>query len=179
MIDHQTAIRPAIDTPRLVLRPHRPSDAPRIAALANDLEVVKMTGGMPFPYGLADAEGFIARAANANLATDVDFAVELPGEGLIGGLGFFTRAELAPEVGYWLGRPYWGRGYATEMLRAAMAWARAEWGQRCVLACHFLDNPASGTVLGRAGFLYTGRVEPRPCRARGCDVVSRWMAWLA
>ena len=175
----EIATLPALTTARLTLRPHRPADAPRIAALANDYDVVKMTGGMPFPYGLVDAEGFIARARRLDLATDVEFAVELPGEGLIGGLGFFTRDEVAPEVGYWLGRPYWGRGYATEMLRGAMAWARSEWGQRCVLACHFHDNPVSGVVLGRAGFLYTGRVEPRVCRARGHDVVSRWMAWLA
>jgi RimJ/RimL family protein N-acetyltransferase len=173
------AILPALATARLALRPHRPADATRIARLANDFEVVKMTGGMPFPYGLADAEAFVARAGAADLATDVEFAVELPGEGLIGGLGFFTRDEVAPEVGYWLGRPYWGRGYASEMLKGAMAWARSEWGQRCVLACHFVDNPASGHVLGKAGFLHTGRIEPRPCRARGHNVVSRWMVWMA
>jgi RimJ/RimL family protein N-acetyltransferase len=176
---HDIAIRPGFSTARLALRPHDGADAPRIAALASDFEVVKMTGGMPFPYALADAEAFIDRAGAADPATDVDFAVELPGEGLIGGLGFFTRDEQSPEVGYWLGRPYWGRGYATEMLRGAMAWARTQWGRRSVLACHFVDNPASGTVLGKAGFLYTGRIEPRPCRSRGEPVVSRWMVWLA
>ncbi len=179
MTEEDTAIRPALSTARLALRPHRSGDAARIAALANDFEVVKMTGRKPFPYTLADAEGFVARTRRLDLSTDVEFAVELAGEGLIGGLGFFTRDELAPEVGYWLGRPYWGRGYATEMMKGAMRWARAEWGQRCVLACHFLDNPASGTVLGKAGFLHTGRVEPRPCRARGHDVMSRWMVWMA
>jgi RimJ/RimL family protein N-acetyltransferase len=65
------------------------------------------------------------------------------------------------------------------MLLAAMDWARIDWGRRCIVACHFVDNPASGVVLGRAGFLYTGRVEPRPCRARGEAVPSRWMVWLA
>jgi RimJ/RimL family protein N-acetyltransferase len=173
------AIRRSLSTTRLTLRPHRSADAPRIAALANDFEVVRMTGGMPFPYALADAEGFIARTEKADPATDVDFAVELPGEGLIGGLGFFTREERSAEVGYWLGRDYWSRGYATEMLKGAMAWARLEWGRRSVLACHFVDNPASGTVLGKAGFLYTGRIEPRACRARGEPVVGRWMVWLA
>jgi RimJ/RimL family protein N-acetyltransferase len=65
------------------------------------------------------------------------------------------------------------------MLKGATAWAKTEWGQRCVLACHFVDNPASGRVLGKAGFLHTGRVEPRPCRARSHDVESRWMVWMA
>ena len=103
----------------------------------------------------------------------------LPGEGLIGGLGFHARGGLGPEVGYWLGRPYWGLGLASEALAAAMAWAQGEWDQRCVVAHHFVDNPASGVVLVKAGFLYTGEVAPRPCRARGEDTPSRGMVWLA
>ena len=174
-----TAPRLGVTTHRLALRPPAPADAPQIAALANDFEVVKMTGGMPFPYALADAEAFIAGAQRFDLARDVSFAIERPGEGAIGVLGFNTRGGLGPEVGYWLGRPYWNLGYASEALAAAMAWARDEWDQRCVVAHHFVDNPASGVVLIKAGFLYTGEVAPRPCRARGEPVPSRAMVWLA
>jgi len=174
-----TAPRLRLRTQRLVLRPPAAADAARLAALANDFEVVKMTGGMPFPYALDDAKGFIERSLRFDLACDVELALELPGDGLIGGLGFHARGGLGPEVGYWLGRPYWGRGLASEALAAAMAWAMGEWDQRCVVAHHFVDNPASGVVLVKAGFLYTGEIAPRPCRARGGDVPSRGMVWLA
>ena len=174
-----TAPRLRLRTQRLVLRPPAAADAARMAALANDFEVVKMTGGMPFPYAQADAEAFIERSLRFDLSRDVAFTLELPGDGLIGGLGFHARGGLGPEVGYWLGRPYWGRGLASEALAAAMAWANGEWDQRCAVAHHFVDNPASGVVLVKAGFLYTGEIAPRPCRARGEEVPSRGMVWLA
>jgi RimJ/RimL family protein N-acetyltransferase len=178
MID-QLMQRPALSAGRLTLRPLDVSDAARLAELANDFDVVKMTGGMPFPYALADAEGFVRRANAADPDREVHFAVELPGQGPIGVVGFYPHASPGPELGYWLGRPFWGRGFAGEMLAAVMAWARDDWRKRCVIACHFVDNSVSGSALVRAGFLYTGRVEALPCRARGEPVPSRWMIWLA
>lgn len=178
MID-AIAPRLRLRTQRLELRPPHASDAARIAELANDYEVVKMTGGMPFPYARADAEAFIAKAQRFDLARDVAFIVEHPADGVVGGLGFNGHGGHGPEVGYWLGRPYWGRGFASEALAAAVAWARDEWDQRCIVAHHFVDNPASGIVLVKAGFLYTGEIEPRPCRARGGPIASRGMVWLA
>ena len=183
MLD-QVAIRPlltseGLTTERLHLRPLTPADAPRLAELANDFEVVKMTGGMPYPYGLADAETFIRRATDADPDREVHFAVELVGEGPVGCVGFYPHDAPGPELGYWLGQPFWGRGIATEMLAAIMDWARDGWGRRCVVACHQQDNIASGAVLIKAGFLYTGRMGPWPCRSRGLDVPTRWMVWLA
>ena len=178
MIDH-LAGGPSIRAARIDLRPPTSADAPRLAALANDFEVVRHTGGMPYPYGVADAEAFIARAVGADPASEVHFAIELPGEGPIGAIGFYPGAGAGPEVGYWLGRPYWGRGFASEALKAALTWAARDWGRRCVTASHHVDNAASATVLIKAGFLYTGVVEPRPCRARGAPLASRWMVWLA
>jgi hypothetical protein len=174
----EIAILPALATARLTLRPHRPADAARIASLANDFEVVKMTGGMPFPYSLADAEAFVARAGAADLATDVEFAVELPGEGLIGGLGFFTRDEVAPEVGYWLGRPYWGRGYASEMLKGAMAWAKTEWASAaCSPAISSTTPPRAGCSARPASFIPAGS-SPAPA-APAATTWSRagWCGW--
>jgi RimJ/RimL family protein N-acetyltransferase len=171
--------RPVIQTERLCLRPLAPADAPRVAEFANDFDVVKMTGGMPYPYSLADAEAFIDRASACDPGREVHFAVDLDGEGPVGCVGFYPHETPGPELGFWFGRPFWGRGIATGMLAAVMAWARDEWGRRCVIACHHHDNPASGAVLIRAGFLYTGRVEALPCKARGEDVACRWMVWLA
>jgi RimJ/RimL family protein N-acetyltransferase len=171
--------RPGFTTARLALRPPTLADAPRLARLANDFEVLKTTGGMPFPYGIADAEGYVRRGEVCDPAREAVFAIDLVGEGPIGGLGFHPTGEAGPEVGYWIGRDYWGRGLASEMLLAAMAWARSGWGKRCVVASHFIDNPASARVLIKAGFLHTGRVQPRPCRSRGEDLPARWMVWLA
>jgi|HubBroStandDraft_1064217.scaffolds.fasta_scaffold134826_3 RimJ/RimL family protein N-acetyltransferase len=173
-----TTFPPMLQTERLLLRPLKPADAAPLADLANDYEVVKMTGGMPFPYALADAERFVARAAAADPDKEIHFAVELRGEGPIGSIGFYPHETPGPELGYWLGQPYWGRGVAREMLAAVMAFARHAWRRRCVIACHFADNPVSGQALIRAGFLYTGVVEPLPCKARGEPVPSRWMIWL-
>jgi len=177
MLDHRA--RSALQTERLTLRPLAPADAPRLAELANDFDVVKMTGGMPFPYTLANAEGFIRRATEADPEREVHFAVDLIGEGPVGSVGFYPHATPGPELGFWLGRPFWGRGIAREMLAAVMPWARDDWGRRCVIACHQQDNAASGAALIRAGFLYTGRVEALPCKARGEPVACRWMVWLA
>ncbi|HWF78816.1 MAG TPA: GNAT family N-acetyltransferase [Caulobacteraceae bacterium] len=170
---------PAIRTARLDLRPPQPSDAWRLTALANDFDVVRMTGSMPWPYTLADAEAWVAHAQRADPSHAALFVIDLPGEGPIGVIGLDPDGEMTVEVGYWLGQPYWGRGYATEALRGLLAWARDGWGRRWITARHFADNPASGVVLIKAGFLYTGRTGPWPCRARGEDVATRWMVWLA
>jgi RimJ/RimL family protein N-acetyltransferase len=178
MIDQLTR-RPSLRTARLDLRPPQMADARRLAALANDFDVTRMTGSMPYPFTLADAEAFVRPAEEAEPSQAAMFVIELPGEGPVGAIGLDPDGILAVEVGYWLGRPYWGRGYATEALAALLAWARDGWRRRCVTARHFADNPASGAVLIKAGFLYTGRVGPWPCRSRGEDVPTRWMVWLA
>ena len=178
MID-QLIRRPALRTARLDLRAPTMADADRLAVLANDFDVVRMTGSMPWPFTLDDAEAWVAHAQHADPREEALFVIDLPGEGPIGVIGLDPDGVMTVEVGYWLGQPYWGRGYATEALTALLAWARDAWGRRCITARHFVDNPASGVVLIKAGFLYTGRIGPWPCRARGEDVVTRWMVWLA
>src|SRR5580693_9233593 len=131
----QLPTRPSLTTERLRLRPLAPADAPRLAELANDFDVVKTTGGMPFPYTLADAERFIGRATAAHPDREAHFAIELIGEGPVGCVGFYPHESPGPELGYWLGQPFWGRGVAREMLAAVMAFARHEWRRRCVIAC--------------------------------------------
>jgi len=175
-------VSPIVETERLRLRPPAMRDAPRVAALANDLDIARMTTTMPHPYGLEDAEAFLARSDHSRRGQHAEFAIELQDEGdgeLIGLLGFHPMEDGRTEVGYWLGRPYWGRGYATEAVRGALKWASREWRKRFVMARHFSDNPASGQVLCKAGFLYTGEVTLAHSRARGGQVASRTMVWLA
>lgn len=170
---------PVIKTERLRLRRPRKGDAGRIASLANDFDVARMTARMPYPYGLDDARAWLEAVPLKDPAREAVFAVEADGEGLIGMLGFHPGEHGHAELGYWLGRPYWGRGYATEAARAAMGWAERDWRRRMVVAGHFADNPASGEVLCKADFLYTGEVLEQPSRARGARATSRRMVWLA
>jgi RimJ/RimL family protein N-acetyltransferase len=173
-------IRPAIGTERLILRGPVAADAPLIAELANDLGVAGMTTTIPHPYSQADAEDHLARVARLNPRAGAEFAIEHRTFGLIGMLGFREEEPRRPQLGYWLGRPFWGRGYATEAVRAALDWARGDWRRGAVWAGHFAENRASGQVLVKAGFLYTGDLERKPCAARGGrTMATRMMVWLA
>ena len=108
-----------------------------------------------------------------------DATVGVKAENPIDHIGLFEDGDVGPEVGYWIGRPFWGRGYATEALEAGLVWASRKWKRRALVAGHFSDNPASGRVLEKAGFLYTGEVRTGFSRARGADAQTRRMVWLA
>lgn len=173
-------VRPAVATERLLLRGPVAADVAPITELANDLGVAGMTATMPYPYRQADAEAFMGGVARLNAHTEAVFAVEHREFGVIGMLGFHEMEPGRPELGYWFGRPFWGRGYATEAVTGALRWAKADWRKNVVWAGHFADNRASGQVLCKAGFLYTGDVEPRPSTGRGgAPVPTRMMVWLA
>jgi RimJ/RimL family protein N-acetyltransferase len=173
-------VTPVVSTERLILRGPVKTDAAAIAYLLNDLNVAAMTAQIPHPYGMADAEDWLDQACRCDFVQTANFMIEHRNFGVVGGLSFMPGPNGRPELGYWVGRPYWNRGYATEAVRAAMKWARRDWRRNVVVAGHFADNPASGQVLVKAGFLYTGDVEKRSSRARGReDVPMRMMVWLA
>ena len=166
-----------ITTARLTLRRPEPADAPRIAAYVGDPAVARMLTSTPHPYDVDEAHGFVARCDDPPPGERV-FAVT-DADGLAGVVGFTLReGATLPEVGYWYGARCWGAGYATEALAGAIGRAR-EWGLRAISAGHFTDNPASGRVLEKAGFLYTGARLPRMSLARGEEVETRMMVWLA
>ena len=168
---------PVLTSARLRLRTPRSEDAPRIAELAADRDIARMTTRMPHPYSLADAKSFVSRCADKDPERDATFLVESD-DGPIGALGFFTDSGPGPELGYWIGRPYWGRGYATEAAEAALTWAHGQWSKRVVVAGYFEDNPASRRVLDKLGFLPTGVVESRWSDARGAEARTRLMVRL-
>ncbi|WP_091736657.1 GNAT family N-acetyltransferase [Phenylobacterium immobile] len=170
-------ITPHIVSDRLALRPLSPRDATRIAALANDIAVAGMVSRMPHPYAIEDAQAFLA--IDFDPEREVNFAIDHHDHGLIGLLGFHGDDRRQPELGYWLGRDFWGQGLATEATDAALVWASREWGKRAVQARHYADNPASGAVLNKAGFLYTGAVTLAQSLARAAPAPSRHMMWLA
>jgi RimJ/RimL family protein N-acetyltransferase len=156
------------------------TDAPALAAVAGDIGVAGMTTSMPHPYGVADAEAWVQRARTCDWRTKALFVIEHHNFGVVGMLGFDHDRGPRAEIGYALGRPFWNRGYATEAVRGALKWVKRDWRKQVVVAGHFADNPASGQVLCKAGFLYTGDIERRPSVARGRhDVPTRMMVWLA
>ena len=156
------------------------ADAAPMTPLAGDPGVARMTTSIPHPFGREMADGFIARMEAADPAREAAFAIEHRAtRAFMGVIGFHPTGGLGPELGYWIGRPFWGAGYMTEAVSAALVWARAEWGRRALISGHFADNAPSGRVLTKADFLYTGEVQPRFSIARGEEAATRMMVWLA
>ena len=179
VIDRTSQIRDEIVTERLRVRRPRLNDVGAIAALAGDYAICSMTTRMPFPYGEGDARAFVELVGAQNHRTENTFVIDHTDEGVVGAIGFHQPAGRPLEMGYWIGRPYWGRGYATEAANAALDWAQTDWHRKVVVAGHFADNEASAKVLVKTGFLYTGEVQTRHSRARGAAVKTRMMVWLA
>ena len=172
-------VTPTLSTERLVLRGVVHADAEHVAALANDPGLAAMTTAIPHPYTAADADGWLGHCRSLDWEREAQFVIEHRHFGVVGGIGFKPGPRGRPELGYWLGRAFWNRGYATEAARAALEWARRDWRKKLVVAGHFADNPACGQVLCKAGFLYTGDVELRWSQARQGPVRTRMMVWLA
>lgn len=154
-------------TDRLLLRPGWIEDAPALAHAIGDESVVRNLARAPWPYNKADAEAYLAHARDSHLPDFLVFSRTRGAPRLIGGCGISSTDDQAGlELGYWIARPYWGLGFATEAARAVMQIARAT-GLCKVTARHFLDNPASGKVLQKVGFRHTGIIQPLACPARG------------
>jgi RimJ/RimL family protein N-acetyltransferase len=145
---------PVLATERLILRAPCFEDARPIAALANDRRIAENTLRIPHPYGLADAQSFIT-AANAP-GGEIVFLIATRGGTVIGACGLARFGEEAPEIGYWLGVPFWGQGYATEAARAVIDHAFGDLGYDVLVGGARVSNPASRRVLEKCGFQWTG-----------------------
>ncbi len=144
---------PVLETKRLALRAPRLEDAKTVAMLANDRRIAENTARIPHPYKHTDAESFINRANKAD--GEAVFLITLRDDTIVGACGVATQAE-APEIGYWLGAPYWGKGYATEALHAVIDYAFTDLGHEALQAGARVTNPASRRVLEKCGFQWTG-----------------------
>jgi RimJ/RimL family protein N-acetyltransferase len=144
---------PVLETKRLILRAPCLEDAKTVAMLANDRRIAENAARIPHPYKLSDAESFIA-AANANDG-DAAFLIALRDKTVIGACGVTTLADQ-PELGYWLGVPFWGKGFATEALHALIDYAFTDLAHAALQAGARVTNPASRRVLEKCGFQWTG-----------------------
>jgi ribosomal-protein-alanine N-acetyltransferase len=150
-----------IRTDRLVLRPPARRDADAIVALAGDWDVARMTGRIPHPYTRADAEHFLGLDIGARMA-------EFQGQ-VVGCFGAEAKANGAIELGYWIGKPFWGRGFATEGARGLIRHLRAQDPNSRIAVSHMADNPASRRVIEKLGFQPAGESAIWSV-ARGCTV---------
>jgi ribosomal-protein-alanine N-acetyltransferase len=147
----------------LLLRTPALSDAVRISLLAGDYDVASMTGTIPHPYSEEMAADWLASVLAGE--EGVVFAIERSGA-LIGCTGYRAFGDDHAELGYWIGKPYWGMGYATEAVRALILHAFEADGFDYLKVGHFSDNPASARIIAKFGFVPQGR-EQRDCAARG------------
>ncbi len=152
-----------IQTERLLLRPLQTEDAAALHRLVNDWAVVRNLSKLPFPYPRELADEWIASTARQiDDGTGFHLAIAGPEEGseLVGCVGL--RLDTTPRVGnlgYWVGRRFWGHGVATEAVTRLARWALANLDLDRLEAHVAADNPASAAVLRRAGFRETGRGE--------------------
>ena len=138
---------PVLETKRLALRAPCLEDAKTVAMLANDRRIAENTARIPHPYTHADAENFIDKANKAGGETV--FLITLRDRTIIGACGIATL-EDAPEVGYWIGAPYWGQGYCTEALHAVIDYAFTDLDHEALNAGARVTNPASRRVLEKS-----------------------------
>ena len=159
-------------TERLLLRPGWAEDAPALARAIADEQVVRNLATAPWPFALEDAEAFLAAPRDPAMPS---FLITERTEGeprVVGACGLGRRPSGAVEMGYWIARMHWGKGFATEAGKALIELAKTLRLPR-LEASHFTDNPASGRVLEKLGFVATGMSVERYCCARGADAVSR------
>ena len=167
-------------TERLLLRPGWIEDAPALYEAIRDEAIIRNLASAPWPYTLADAECFLRTDRAAGEPAFLMFLRTAGAPQFVGTVGLGRRPNGETEFGYWIARPHWGRGYATEAGRAALSLARHSLRLRTIGAGHFLDNPASGRVLQKLGFTPTGfdqrysagRGELAPCRLFELDLTA-------
>jgi len=166
-------------TPRLLLRPGWREDAPAVFAAVADEAIVRNLAQVPWPYRLDDAEEWLAKPHQPAWPACLIFLRGEPTR-VAGCVGLHPDESGVPEFGYWLARPFWGRGIATEAARAMVSAARHSLRLPRLVSGHFTDNPASGRVLEKLGFRATGvtrrysagRGEAVPCRLMALDLAE-------
>jgi ribosomal-protein-alanine N-acetyltransferase len=151
--------QPTLRTSRLVLRPFRKDDASTVQLLAGEWEIADTTFNIPHPYENGMAEQWIEmHEAGYEAETLAAFAVVLrDSQQLVGAVSLrVDRGLNQANLGYWIGKPHWNLGYATEAARAVIAAGFDELGLNRIYAFHLARNPSSGRVMEKLGMLLEG-----------------------
>ncbi|TPK77075.1 GNAT family N-acetyltransferase [Mesorhizobium sp. B2-4-15] len=146
---------PMLATERLVMRAPDERDIPQLVDLADNHHVAQMLARMPHPYGEAEARAFLAmtRSRRAGIA----HALTLAGTDTFVGCAGLNATDRGLELGYWIGEPYWKRGYATEAAHALVDLAFQKTSIQVLHASTRVINPASRRVIHKCGFQYAGQ----------------------
>jgi RimJ/RimL family protein N-acetyltransferase len=147
--------RPVLVTKRLVMRAPRASDMAELVQLADNLHVAQMLARMPHPYGEAEARAFIAMSELRK--PGASYALTLAETGTFIGCAGLNVKERGLELGYWIGEPYWRRGFATEAAHALVDLAFRSTGIPVLHCSARVINPASRRVIHKCGFQYAGQ----------------------
>lgn len=148
----------SLETPRLILREFSEADIPELVPLIGAREVAATTLRIPHPYEEKHAREFFATAPKEK---ELRLAIRLRSTGrLCGGIGLHPDTELQrAELGYWIGLPYWGNGYATEAASAVIEYGFEKFKLECIFASHFKGNEKSGRVLQKIGMRHEGSIR--------------------
>ncbi|MDD7909828.1 GNAT family N-acetyltransferase [Pseudovibrio exalbescens] len=155
---------PVLKGERVTLRAFTKEDIPNLVNYLDNFKVSSMLNPVPHPYSIADAEDWVAFTASSDMDDTINWAID-DGTGLIGAIGL-SGLRGDNSFGYWLGQPFWGRGYASEAGRAVLKFCFAHYPELHELNSYaFRENQASQNVLGKLGFLRTGEAT-RTSKAR-------------
>jgi len=156
---------PRLETKRLILRLPAPSDAEAVVRYLNNFAVAGNLARVPYPYDRGHAEAWLGQQRADRRPEETQFGIELGGVGYIGSVGFHPTDDGQPELGYWLGEPFWHRGLMTEAAGAALDWLFGASDAPLVRSGVFAFNKASLAVQKKLGFTVTGS-STRHCLAR-------------
>jgi [ribosomal protein S5]-alanine N-acetyltransferase len=152
-------LQPTLETKRLILRPFTLQDAPVVHDLVSAREIADTTLAIPHPYEQGMAEAWIgSQQKGFDEGNSVHFAITVrESSQLVGSIGLQIHPiHSYAEMGYWMGVPYWGRGYCTEAVGAVIEYGFEDKGLNRIFAVHFKRNPASGRVMQKNGMVYEG-----------------------
>lgn len=155
-------VQPKFVTDRLILRSFEKRDAPEVQSLAGDRAIADTTLTIPHPYEDGVAEQWIAQhRGQFEAGTHAVFAIELGDDRrLVGAISLTIDRDFSKaELGYWIGQPFWNRGYATEAARRIVGYAFDELELNRIASRHLVRNPASGRVMQKIGMRHEGTLR--------------------
>ncbi|MDP7322241.1 MAG: GNAT family N-acetyltransferase [Bacteriovoracaceae bacterium] len=153
---------PIIKTSRLILKPFQIDDSKSVHLLADDIKIASTTGTIPHPYKLSDAESWInTHVDNWQKKNSLTLSVCLNEKNkIIGAIELILKLQhKRAELAYWIGFPFWNRGYCTEASKAIVSYGFNQLDLRKITAHHMLSNPASGKVMEKLGMKREGVFE--------------------
>lgn len=143
---------PRLETDRLILSELRKEDIPSVMDYLQDKIFSDLTSNIPYPYTEKHAEFWLNMSKEAfDNHTGFTFAIRNKEEQIIGAIGLHDRGDDKAELGYWMGKPFWNKGYVTEAATALINFGFRELEVNKIYATYFLHNPASGRIMEKAG----------------------------